>query len=151
MRTLLLGLVLALAATAPTAQPLPAEARAYLGDWVTRDDDTGEPQAIVRIRASDGRLEGRIVRVLPTREDPTPSVVCTDCRGTYSGADLRTVRLLWDLRWDGDGFSGGYILDPRSGRTYRALMELDGPDRLRVRGFVGVRLLGRTQVWERVG
>ncbi|HSJ98060.1 MAG TPA: DUF2147 domain-containing protein, partial [Myxococcota bacterium] len=48
-------------------------------------------------------------------------------------------------------WSGGEIYDPSSGRTYRAVLELDGPDRLRVRGYLGVRLLGRSTTWVRVG
>lgn len=48
-------------------------------------------------------------------------------------------------------WSGGEIYDPSSGRTYQAVLEMDGPDRLRVRGYLGIRLLGRTTTWVRVG
>lgn len=48
-------------------------------------------------------------------------------------------------------WNDGEIYDPSSGRTYRAFVELDGPDRLRVRGFFGLRMLGRTTTWSRVG
>ncbi len=45
---------------------------------------------------------------------------------------------------------GGSIYDPTSGRTYRCRATLDG-DRLYLRGYYGVPLLGRTTTWIRVG
>ena len=48
-------------------------------------------------------------------------------------------------------WSGGGIYDPTSGRTYRCIMSLDGADRLHVRGYLGIKLLGRTTTWIRVG
>ena len=145
------GLALAVALLAPAlaAQSLPAEARAYLGDWTTYSDDGQEAQAVVRITESGGRLQGRIVRVLPTREYPAPQFQCDDCEGQYAGADLRTVPLIEGMEWGGDEFSGGRITDPTNAKSYRGILRLDGPDRLRVRGFIGIRALGRTQVWRR--
>lgn len=52
---------------------------------------------------------------------------------------------------DADEWTGGTIYDPSSGRTYSAAAELDGRDRLRLRGYLGIRLLGRTTTWIRVG
>ncbi len=142
-------LFLALVFAVPTmAQTLPAPAREVLDDWTIRDE-SGEAQAVVRFTEEDGLVVGRIVRVLPTAEFPTPSPVCDDCRGRYHGADLRRVRLVWDMRWRDGEFQGGRIVDPQHDRVYRATMRFDGADRLRVRGYVGVRALGRTQVWER--
>ncbi len=70
-------------------------------------------------------------------------------RGQYRGADLRTVPLIEGMEWGGDEFSGGRITDPTNAKSYRGILRLDGPDRLRVRGFIGIRALGRTQVWRR--
>jgi len=49
-----------------------------------------------------------------------------------------------------DEWSGGKVYDPTSGRTYRAVIRLDEWGRLRVRGYLGIRLLGRTTIWNRV-
>lgn len=150
MRLVLLALAL-LPLAAASAQSLPPEARGYLGDWVLADDETGEAQAVVRITEVGGTVEGRIVRVLPTDDYPEPSFACGDCAGEYEGADLRRIRLIWGLEWDGERLSGGHILDPRTARTYKVAMNLVGPDRLRVRGYLGIRALGRTQIWRRAG
>lgn len=150
MRTVLSALaLLLLAAPAVQAQALPADARALLGDWTTRDDATGEPRAVVRFSESGGVVTGRIVRVLPTRAHPRPTTTCDACAASYRGRDVRSYDLVSGMRWRNGEFAGGRIVDPESGRTYRATMRLDGPDRLRLRGFLGVRALGRTQVWER--
>jgi len=52
---------------------------------------------------------------------------------------------------DAGSWSGGSIYDPTSGRTYRCIASLDGPNRLRVRGYLGITLIGRTTTWIRVG
>jgi len=50
-----------------------------------------------------------------------------------------------DTRWE-----GGTIYDPKSGNTYSCFMELESPDRIKVRGFIGLALIGRTDYWSRV-
>jgi uncharacterized protein (DUF2147 family) len=58
--------------------------------------------------------------------------------------------IIKDLVKDGDEYSSGKILDPSSGDEYKCLISLDGKDKLKVRGFVGVSVFGRTQYWFRV-
>ena len=48
-------------------------------------------------------------------------------------------------------WTDGRIYDPTSGRTYHAALSVDGPRRLRLRGYLGFQLLGRTTTWFRVG
>jgi uncharacterized protein (DUF2147 family) len=50
-----------------------------------------------------------------------------------------------------DEAEGCTIYDPVSGRTYRCRLWSDGDNRLRLRGYLGVPLLGRTTTWIRVG
>jgi uncharacterized protein (DUF2147 family) len=45
----------------------------------------------------------------------------------------------------------GTVYDPGSGNTYTCRLAMDGDDRLRLRGYVGIPLLGRTATWIRVG
>jgi uncharacterized protein (DUF2147 family) len=54
------------------------------------------------------------------------------------------------MRWDGERYSGGEILDPDNGRLYRCTLRLvDNGRQLEVRGFIGISLFGRTQTWLR--
>ena len=50
-----------------------------------------------------------------------------------------------DARWE-----DGTIYDPKTGNTYFGSMELEGPETIKVRGFIGISLIGRTDVWTRV-
>lgn len=63
------------------------------------------------------------------------------------------LQILADLRPTDDArsWTGGTIYDPTSGSTYRCTLELEGDDRVRVRGYIGVPFLGRTTTWIRVG
>ena len=45
---------------------------------------------------------------------------------------------------------GGHLYDPKSGRTYSGSMSAEG-NTLRLRGYVGISLFGRTETWSRVG
>lgn len=144
-----LPLALLVAAAPAVAQTLPPEARDYLGEWLVSDDPEEPAEAVMRIYEEGGKVHGRIVRSLEPDAPADGSVPCVDCEGEFAGADLREVPLIRDMEWEGDGFGGGRIFDPRSGRDYKCVMELEGPDRLYVRGYVGIRALGRSQTWER--
>ena len=81
---------------------------------------------------------------LVDRENPDPWL---------RGRDLIGIHLFRDLRPHPDEpgvWRNGTVYDPTSGRTYSAEARLDGSDRLRLRGYLGIRLLGRTTTWIRV-
>jgi len=60
------------------------------------------------------------------------------------------MTILWGLKKDGDSWAGGEILDPHNGKTYRCKMTLsDDGKSLNVRGFIGISLIGRSQIWWR--
>ena len=47
-------------------------------------------------------------------------------------------------------YEGGKILDPENGKEYKCKMMLDeNGNKLEVRGFIGISLLGRSQNWVR--
>jgi uncharacterized protein (DUF2147 family) len=58
---------------------------------------------------------------------------------------------LLGFTYEGNGkYEDGTIYDPENGKTYKCLMELVDDNTLKVRGYVGFSLLGRTDVWTRV-
>jgi uncharacterized protein (DUF2147 family) len=151
LRSGLLAFALFFAAGAVMAQGPPSDARAYLGEWRTIDDETGEAKSIVQIYEQDGQVFGRIVRLLPTRENPRG--VCVDCAARFDGRDLRGEVIIRDMTWNASNnrFEGGRILDPKSGREYRSWMQIQTPGELTVRGFVSIlgARVGRSQTWHR--
>ena len=120
-----------------------------VGRWQTIDDATNKPQSIVRIYEQNGKLFGRVEKFLnPDPKNPNP--LCQDCSGALKNKPVLGLRMLWDMQKDKDGWSGGTILDPETGKSYKCLMTLqDGGAKLKVRGFIGFALIGRTQIWNR--
>jgi uncharacterized protein (DUF2147 family) len=55
---------------------------------------------------------------------------------------------LTGLKWNGKGYADGRIYDPPSGKTYKCKAWIAG-DKLYVRGFLGVSMMGKTVAWHR--
>lgn len=140
---LVLGMCAALAQAADSATPV--------GLWRTIDDSTGKDRSLVRIAETNGTLEGKVEKRLARLPDDDPDGLCRKCPGTRKDQPIVGMTILWGLKHDGDNvWADGEILDPANGKTYRCKMKLiEGGKKLEVRGFIGVSLLGRTQVWVR--
>jgi uncharacterized protein (DUF2147 family) len=132
-------LALALCALGLCAQGAPADP--ILGRWLTEPRD-----GIIEITlAADNSYQGRIIGGnAPGRLDlhnPDPQrrqqllLGQTILRGMHAEAQ--------------GGWSDGTIYDPDSGRTYKCHIELLDGAHLKVRGFIGIALLGRSQTWSR--
>lgn len=121
-----------------------------VGNWKTIDDETGRPKAIIKIYEESGELRGQIIQLFRYPED-IENPVCDKCVGERQGRPVLNMVILWGLKKQEEGkWSGGEILDPKKGKIYSAKVELiDEAKRLKVRGFLGFSLLGRTQIWER--
>ena len=80
-----------------------------------------------------------------------PNRVCVKCEGKNKNKPVKGLTIIWNLKQDGDEWSGGQILDPKSGKVYRCKLKLaDDGNKLIVRGFLGISLLGRSQEWIRI-
>ena len=120
-----------------------------VGRWKTVDDATGQVTSLVVIWEVNGKLYGRIEQLVHSDpHDPDPR--CSRCDGEAKGKPLVGLRILWDLERNGNQWSGGKVLDPDNGRQYRCSVAVEsGGKKLKVRGFLGFSLLGRTQYWLR--
>ena len=135
-------LILALSAVPAFA----ADLSSPVGEWRTIDDATGAARALVRIYQHDGALFGLVEQ--PLAKDGHPN--CDACTDDRRGKPIVGMDIIRGLHRDGAAWSGGTILDPERGTVYRCTLELrDGGRRLAVRGYIGLALFGRTQVWER--
>lgn len=122
-----------------------AHAASPAGNWINVDDATGQKKAIVTITVgADGQLIGRISKLLQK-----PGAICEKCKGANKDKPIEGMMILWGLKPDGENsWSGGTILDPSNGKTYKLKAKLS-PDgkQLEVHGYIGVSLIGRTQTW----
>jgi uncharacterized protein (DUF2147 family) len=118
------------------------------GLWKTIDDKTGKAKSFIKIWIKDGKLYGKITKLInPSEEDP----LCDKCEGALHNKPVIGMTIMKGLTQDGDEWNGGRILDPESGKTYKCLIEVQNSGkRLKVRGYIGFSLLGRTQHWYRV-
>jgi uncharacterized protein (DUF2147 family) len=121
---------------------------APLGKWDTISDTDGKPAATVEIRRAGDHYVGIITALL--RPDDDPAAVCDKCRDERKGQPVVGMEIIRGIRADGNGWSGGQILDPETGKTYKATMHLgDDGNTLIVRGYIGLPMFGRSQTWVR--
>jgi uncharacterized protein (DUF2147 family) len=64
---------------------------------------------------------------------------------------LRGIVIMWHLHFEDGEYVDGYCYNPRDGNTYRVKMRITGPSSLRLRGYLGISLLGQNQDWTRAG
>jgi uncharacterized protein (DUF2147 family) len=121
-----------------------------VGRWQTIDDVTGKAKSIVVIGEENGKLYGKIEKLINPENPQDPDPKCIHCTGELKGRPLIGLRILWDLKKNGEQWSGGKILDPHNGKEYKCTVTIeDGGKKLKVRGYIGFSMLGRTQYWFR--
>jgi uncharacterized protein (DUF2147 family) len=118
------------------------------GRWKTIDDKTGKVKSIVEITpAANGSLSGKVVEILQSDRGPNP--VCDKCDGERKNKPVKGMTILWNLKADdATHWSGGTILDPANGKTYKSKLELQpGGQKLDVSGCI--MFICRAQTWVR--
>jgi uncharacterized protein (DUF2147 family) len=146
--------LIVLCAASPAAA---ADADALLGLWLTPPSEDG--QAHIEFSKQGGKYSGKIVwlekPVYPPddeegmagqdkvdRENPDPKL---------SKRPIIGLEVAGGFSFDGEIWKGGTIYDPANGKTYKCKISLmeDGKT-IKVRGFIGFSLIGRTERWTRV-
>jgi uncharacterized protein (DUF2147 family) len=121
-------------------------AQSPVGIWKSIDDEDGKEKSHIEVYEKNGKLHGKIIKLL----SGATITKCDACTGDKKGKSLVGMEILWNLTKSGNTWDDGEILDPKKGKVYSVKVELDGKDKLKVRGYLGVSLLGRTQTWYRV-
>ncbi len=126
-----------------------AQAPSAVGRWTTIDDETKKPKSVITIYEEGGKLFGKIEKLFrEPNEEQNP--LCDKCEGTLKNQPIMGMVILRDLKKDGEEWTGGTILDPANGKTYKCKIAVEaGGKKLKVRGYIGMALLGRTQYWVR--
>ena len=116
------------------------------GVWITQDDETGKKKSEVLLYKNEGKLYGKILNLL-LEEDK--GKLCVNCKGENKNLAIEGMVIVEGLELNGKTWEEGTILDPKSGKTYSCYITFDDDNTLKVRGYIGFSLLGRTQKWIR--
>jgi uncharacterized protein (DUF2147 family) len=140
----------AVALVGATSVPLQAADPSAAGLWEQVDENSGKPESWFKIVERNGAFEGNIVKIF-FKPGEDENWVCAKCEGAEKGAPVLGLTLIKAMKRSGLSYEEGTIMDPRDGSVYRALMKLS-PDgqKLEVRGYLGISLFGRSQVWNRL-
>lgn len=127
-----------------------AQTASPIGIWQTISEETGQASSHVRVTEVNGTLTGTVEKIL----DPAKAGLrCTECTDNRKDQPIEGMVLFKDVKYNPEAsltWEGGEILDPKSGKNYRARIRLiDDGKTLEVRGYKGPFF--RTQLWQRLG
>lgn len=122
------------------------QAQNVKGTWKTVDDETGEAKSHVELYEADGKLYGKVVKLLKS----SPDRKCDKCTGDRKDQPVLGMIVVVNLTQKDGYWQGGSILDPEKGKWYGCKLWLKDGDAntLTVRGSIGP--FYRTQYWYRI-
>lgn len=126
------------------ASPAAAETYDPEGLWLTENE-----RSAIRIARCESGLCGRVAWIVDDgmrRDSKHP-------KKDERGRPLCQLKILWGLEQEADdpnSWTGGTVYKADSGEKFGLDLTMKGPDTLKVRGYVGISLFGKTQIWTRV-
>ncbi|WP_028888462.1 DUF2147 domain-containing protein [Tenacibaculum ovolyticum] len=124
---------------------LTTNAQTIIGQWETFDDKTKEKKAVIEIYKTNSLYFAKIIKSFIGEEN----ALCKACNGNKKNQSIIGLVIIEKLKKEGNEFNGGFILDPENGKSYKCYLKLITKNKLKVRGFLGFSLFGRTQYWIR--
>ncbi|WP_353484936.1 DUF2147 domain-containing protein [Haliscomenobacter sp.] len=117
------------------------------GVWKSIDDKTGEAKSNVEVYQKNGKLYGKVIKILTDK----PNAKCDDCKGDKKDQPVQGMVIIEGLQEAEGTWKNGTILDPENGNVYGCVIWLEEgkPNELKVRGKHWTGLY-RTQTWYRV-
>ncbi|MDF3078569.1 MAG: peptide protein [Sphingobacteriaceae bacterium] len=119
---------------------------AIVGAWQSA---TGEARIQIVNRA--GKYFGEIVWLKEPNENGTPKTDINNPNASLRNHPVLGLELLRNFTYRGDNvWEDGTIYDPKSGKTYSCKITYTEKGKLDIRGYIGISLIGRSEVWTRV-
>lgn len=121
--------------------------QSVVGKWKTIDDESGKAISVVEIYEKGGKIYGKVHDIIDPKDR---NKICSNCTGEDKDKPIMGLTVIKGLVKDGAEYNSGKILDPKYGRLYKCFITLESKDKLKVRGYIGISLFGRTQYWHRI-
>lgn len=144
MRILLLGSILMITGNLLAQDYKTSD---ILGYWLNEDED-----GKVEIYEENGKYFGKLVWLKFPIDEETGKAKLDKHNpdDELKKRPSKGIILMTDFEYDGDGeWDEGDIYDPKSGKTYSCYMKMESMSKLKVRGFIGVSIIGKTTYWTR--
>lgn len=124
------------------------------GTWRTVDDKTGYVRAYIQIeKQKDDTYAGKIIKDFPALGE-VPLTQCHNCPAPFTNKPIIGLTILQKMKVDPkdpNNYIGGEVLDPRGGKIYHGKARLNASgNRLTLRGYIGISMIGRSQTWIRM-
>ena len=120
--------------------------QSIFGHWNSFDEDTNRVESVIEVYKKEGWVLARISKIIdPEKQE----AVCLMCNGKRKNEAILGMDILTGLKKNGNQWSGGKILDPKSGNEYTCYMKLINQNTLKIRGYFGSPLFGKTVIWKR--
>ena len=117
-----------------------------IGIWLTG----GKEPAKIQIYKSGEKFYGKIIWLKNPTENGKQRADGNNPDETKRSNPIIGLMMLTGFKFNGDDeWKGGDIYDPESGKTYSSYLYLKDKNTLKVRGYVGISLFGRTETWVR--
>lgn len=117
-----------------------------LGIWMNA---TGKGQ--IQIYKDGDKYFGKIIWMKePNTAQGTPKMDAHNPDPALRTKPILGAVILRDFVYDDGEWTKGKVYDPTSGKEYKCYIKLKDPKTLSLRGYIGVSLLGRTEVWTRM-
>lgn len=116
------------------------------GTWIPKSG-----KAHVRIYKTGDHFYGAIIWLKEPLDSITgkPKVDKKNPEVSRRNTPIMGYLLLKNFVFDGEIWKGGTIYDPEEGKTYSCKISMPDKNTLDVRGYIGISLIGRTEVWRR--
>lgn len=124
-----------------------AQNKNIIGKWNTIHEETGKIISVVEIYEMNNKIYGKVCEIYNPK---SRNLLCKNCPGEDKDKPILGLTVIKGLQKNENEYSDGEILDPNSGNLYQCYLTLIHPDKLKVRGYIGISLFGRTQYWERL-
>ena len=121
-------------------------AQTIFGAWNSFDEETNRLESVIEVYEKNDQAFAKITKITNLENQ---GAICINCSGERKNAPILGMNILTGLKKDGDEWSGGKILDPKNGKEYKCYIQLLDENTLKIRGYIGFSIFGRTAIWKR--